>query len=135
MDTKRKCRHLKIWPVKGLCGRCLSVWGPLLSQVFVSGGLAILQVLNLVRYWVLSDSATRFSISAFFSRISFPQAPEYTIRAILNFSKKFADIFATQGAQPVSLTPVAYGINLQSEKFFIILLGHFWEAEFTYRTV
>jgi hypothetical protein len=23
-----KCRHLKNRPVKGLCGRCLSVWGP-----------------------------------------------------------------------------------------------------------
>jgi hypothetical protein len=23
-DTKAKCRHLKNWPVKGLCGRCLS---------------------------------------------------------------------------------------------------------------
>ncbi len=22
-DTKRKCRHLKNWPVMGLCGRCL----------------------------------------------------------------------------------------------------------------
>ncbi len=28
IDTKAKCSHLKIWPVKGLCGRCLSVWGP-----------------------------------------------------------------------------------------------------------
>jgi len=24
IDTKAKCRHLKNWPVKGLCGRCLS---------------------------------------------------------------------------------------------------------------
>ncbi len=23
-ETKAKCRHLKYWPVKGLCGRCLS---------------------------------------------------------------------------------------------------------------
>ncbi len=27
MDTKAKCRHLKSLPAKGLCGRCLSVWG------------------------------------------------------------------------------------------------------------
>ncbi len=27
-DTKAKCRHLKNWPVKWLCGRCLSVLGP-----------------------------------------------------------------------------------------------------------
>ncbi len=29
-------------PVKGICGRCLSVWGPLPSWVFVWGSLAIL---------------------------------------------------------------------------------------------
>ncbi len=23
-DTKAKCRHIKNWPLKGLCGRCLS---------------------------------------------------------------------------------------------------------------
>ncbi len=28
IDTKTKCRHIKNWPVKGLWGRCLSVWGP-----------------------------------------------------------------------------------------------------------
>ncbi len=27
IDTKAKCRHLKNWPVKGLCARCLkSLW-------------------------------------------------------------------------------------------------------------
>ncbi len=29
MDAK--CRHIKNWPVKGICGRCLSVLGPLPS--------------------------------------------------------------------------------------------------------
>ncbi len=33
------------------------------------------------------------------------------------FFRKFAEIFAAQGAPPVSLTPVANGKNLQSEKF------------------
>jgi hypothetical protein len=28
IEGNAKCRHLKDWPVKGLCGRCLSVWGP-----------------------------------------------------------------------------------------------------------
>ncbi len=55
IDTKAKCRHLKSWPVKGLCGRFLSVWGPLLSNVFVWGGLSILQVMNLVRNRVLNS--------------------------------------------------------------------------------
>ncbi len=42
----------------------------------------------------------------FFSWISFPQAPEYTKRAVSNFFKKFAEIFAAQGTPPVLLTPV-----------------------------
>ncbi len=43
----------------------------------------------------------------FFSWITFPQAPEYTIRAVSNFFRKFAEIFAAQGWPPVSATPVA----------------------------
>jgi hypothetical protein len=34
-----------------------------------------------------------------------------------DFFRKFAEIFATQGLPPMSLTPVANGKNLQSEKF------------------
>ncbi len=37
------------WPEKGLCVGCLSVWGPLPSQVFVWGGLAI------CRLWIWWD--------------------------------------------------------------------------------
>ncbi len=29
IEGNAKCRHLKNWPVKGLYGRCLSVWGPI----------------------------------------------------------------------------------------------------------
>ncbi len=43
----------------------------------------------------------------FFSWITFPQAPDTIIRIISNFFRKFAEIFASQGAPPVSLTPVA----------------------------
>ena len=53
----------------------------------------------------------------FFPWISFPLAPEYTIRADSNCLWKFAEIFTAQGALPVSLTPVANGKNLQSWKF------------------
>ncbi len=28
IEDNAKCRHLKNWSVQGLCGRCLSVWGP-----------------------------------------------------------------------------------------------------------
>jgi hypothetical protein len=42
-------------------------------------------------------------------------APEYTIGAVSNL-RKFNEIFPAQGAPIVSLTPVANGKNLQSEK-------------------
>jgi hypothetical protein len=41
-----------------------------------------------------------------------------------NFFRKFTEIFAAQGAPPVSLTPVANGKN-QSEKFSLFLLNTF----------
>ncbi len=49
-----------------------------------------------------------------FSWISFPQAPEYTIRAASNFFENSRRIFTAQGAPPVSFNPVANGKNLQS---------------------
>jgi hypothetical protein len=50
----------------------------------------------------------------FFSWISFPQSPEYTLRVVSNFLRKFAEIFAAKGLPPVSTTPVANAKNLQS---------------------
>jgi hypothetical protein len=47
----------------------------------------------------------------------FPQASEYTTKAISIFFRKFAEIFAAQGTPPVSTAPVANGKNLQAEKF------------------
>ncbi len=55
IESDAKCRHLKNLFGKGFCGRCLSVWCPLPSLVIVCGGLAILQVLNLVIYIVLNS--------------------------------------------------------------------------------
>ena len=43
----------------------------------------------------------------FFSWTSVPPAPEYCIRTVSNFFEKFAEIFSSQGAPPVSTTPVA----------------------------
>jgi hypothetical protein len=40
----------------------------------------------------------------------FPQAPDYTNRAVSNFFQKFAEIFEAQGAPN--------GKNLQSEYFY-----------------
>jgi hypothetical protein len=57
-----------------------------------------------------------------FSCISFTQAREYTIKAISNFFRKFAEIFAAQGATLVSTTPVANG-KTKIRKILIILFG------------
>ncbi len=43
----------------------------------------------------------------FFPWIIFPQAPANNIRVISNFFYKFSEIIASQGAPPVSTTPVA----------------------------
>jgi hypothetical protein len=44
---------------------------------------------------------------------------------ISDFLRNFAEIFAAQGAPPVSLTPVANGKNLQAEKFELFYLHTF----------
>jgi hypothetical protein len=41
------------------------------------------------------------------------------------FFRKFAEIFAAQGAPLVSITPVANGKNLQSENFLLFILDTF----------
>ncbi len=43
----------------------------------------------------------------FFLWINVPPAPEYPIRIVSNFLRKFAEIFASQGSPPVSTTPAA----------------------------
>jgi hypothetical protein len=55
----------------------------------------------------------------------FSQAPDYTIRAVSNFFRKFAEIFAVQGAPPMLLTSMANGKKLPSEKFSLFLLDSF----------
>jgi len=42
-----------------------------------------------------------------FSLISYPPAPEYPIRTVSNFFRKFAEIFASQGAPQVLTTAAA----------------------------
>ncbi len=60
-----------------------------------------------------------------FSRISFPQAPDYTITALSNLFQKFADISAAQGAPPVSLTSVA-NVKTFNQKSVNYFVGHLW---------
>jgi hypothetical protein len=53
----------------------------------------------------------------------------------LNFFKKFAEIFAAQGAPPVSLTPVVH-LELENGRkklSFIISFGHLLVVELAFR--
>jgi hypothetical protein len=45
-------------------------------------------------------------------------------RAVSNFFGKFSKIFAAQGAPLVSLTPVAYGKNLNQKSFTDPIIYH-----------
>jgi hypothetical protein len=59
----------------------------------------------------------------------FPQAPEYALMAVSTFFRKFAEIFAAQGAPQVWLIPVRWctltGEYLRefSKKFETVLIG------------
>ncbi len=67
---------------------------------------------------MLKGTVSRDFLLLVFFMNQFPQAPDYTIRAVSIFFRKFVEIFAAQGLPPVSLTPVAKGKNLQSENFY-----------------
>jgi hypothetical protein len=55
----------------------------------------------------------------------FPPKPLIIPLGHFKFFQNFAEIFAAQDAPPVSLTPVANGKNLKSEKFSLFLLDTF----------
>jgi hypothetical protein len=49
--------------------------------------------------------------------------------------RKFMEIFAAQGTPPVSLKPVAKRKKSSIIKVLIILFGHLWKVELTYRYI
>jgi hypothetical protein len=59
-----------------------------------------------------------------------PHAPEYPIKAVLKFFRKFAEILAAQSAPS---TPVANGKKTSIRKVLNILFGHLWVVELKYR--
>jgi hypothetical protein len=71
---------------------------------------------NAFVYVSLKNSATRLSTSGFFYESVSPKPLNIPLGRFKCF-RKFAEIFAAQGAPPVSLTPVANEKNLQPEKF------------------
>jgi hypothetical protein len=62
----------------------------------------------------------------FYFMNQFPPSPRVSHLDRFKFFRKFAAIFAAQGAPPMSLTtPVANGKNLQSENVYILFLNTF----------
>jgi hypothetical protein len=110
-----------------------------LSDTIAAANTCGYRIINGTYYGIISigtyslayrDSVTRFFASgSFFSWISFLPAPEYYIKIVSIFFRKFTKIFAAQGLPPVSTTSVANGKNLHSEKFY--LFGHLWVVEET----
>ncbi len=91
-------------------------WSPVcLLQYHMASGLKI---------W--RDSVTRFSTSGSFMNQFPPSSWVY---------RKFTEIIAAQRAPPVSLTPVANEKKTSIIKVLIILFGHLWEVELTYRYI
>ncbi len=77
-----------------------------------------------------------YEISDFwlFSWNSFPQAPEYTVRAVSNFSKISGDICSSR----CTTSDVDTGGKWKKSsiiKILIILFWHLWEVELTYRYI
>ncbi len=72
-----------------------------------------------------------FRLLVFYESVS-PKPLSIPLGHVSNFFENFSEIFAAQVASPVSLTPVANWKNL---KVLIILFGHLWEVELTYRYI
>jgi hypothetical protein len=73
-----------------------------------------------------------FRLLVFFMN-QFPPSTWVYLYGHFKVFQKFAEIFTVQGAPPVSLTPLVNRKNLQAEKISIILFGHLWVVEWTYK--
>ncbi len=69
-----------------------------------------------------------------FSWIRFPQAPEFTIRAVSNFLKICGNMRSSRCTTGVVDTGSQWKKS-SIIKVLIILLGHLWEVELTYRYI
>jgi len=86
---------------------------------------------------ISKDSTLKGTVSRDFRLLVFfmnqlPPSPWGYHQCCFEFFRKFAEIFAVQGAPPVSLTPVARIFNHKSFNYFV---GHLWEIELTYRYI
>ncbi len=69
-----------------------------------------------------------------FSWISFPQAPDYTKRAVSNFSKICGDIRSSRFATGVNDTGGKWKKS-SMRNFFMISFGHLWVVELVQRNI
>jgi hypothetical protein len=87
----------------------------------ISAGMSMLHRVYCKTFW---DSATRFSTSGFLHGSVSPKPLIIPLGTFLIFSKIHEDIHSSR-CPTGSLTPVANGKNLQSEKFSLFLLDTF----------
>ncbi len=101
LDTQSDC-HLRRY-----CTHCLHSYTPI-PTYSVSQFSSAIQSQIVMIIWnfisILKGQCHEFFCFWFFSWISFPPAPVYPITTVSIF---FAEIFASQGAPPVSTTPAA----------------------------
>ncbi len=82
IDTIAKCYYLKNWPVKGLCGRCLSVWGHFYSKVFVWGGV------HFCRFWNWLDTESQTPAQYDLQQNPVPLPPLHTVYILIHTGKE-----------------------------------------------
>ncbi len=98
-----------------------------------SGILPLLRTKNNFRSILIKGTMPRdFRLQVFFMKSVSPW-PLSILLGPSRIFRKFSEIFAAQGVLSVSLTPVANGKKFYIRKVSIILFGHLWVTELTYR--
>ena len=88
------------------------------------------EIFAIIKLWLKGTVPRDFWLQVF-TWISFPQAPEFPIRAVSNFSKICGDIRSLRCTTGVVDTGKKWKKS-QIRKDFNILFGHLWVVELTY---
>ncbi len=108
-----------------LKGQCHEIFD--FAEIFAAQGAPPVSLTLVANGKTLKGQCHEIFTFWFFSWISFPKHLSIPLRAISKFFRKFTEIFAAQGAPPVSTTPVANGKKIFKQKnvnnFVWALLG------------
>ncbi len=115
--------------------RCLSIRGVLLCALFWylwNLTACIISVLCIRKTNLIKGQCQEIFDFMFFHVSCFHQFPPKPQSIPLGQFRKFSEIFAAQGAQPVSLTLLANG-KIFNHKSFKYLFGQLWIEELIYK--